>query len=1764
MRLVHLTGDPSGRPAKPGFEGQSMRSGLRVLVAVLCGALFSSAPGALRAQTHPIEARGFAAGKSFQSGEIDAVNLFNGGLTLTIPLGTPYPLREGFSYQLALVYNSNVWDYRVEYDEAFPGDEDGRTKALLDLGANAGAGWSLSFGRLLSSCDPDNSTYNAEDGGKWVYISPDGGEHLFYDSLHHNVGDGSGAHFYTRDGSFLRLKTAPSSLTVETPDGITHTFTRPSNSCTGIRFSKMEDRFANRMSVSYSTITGADLWTVSDNHGRSHKIYFREPNDPDDTGDPLVTGRQLAQIDFDWIGTSPSTWYFGYYERQLYRSGKDNHSATPASFPAALLRQFDGPSGLFYDIEKTVEGGDPVGGQPYDGLNGAEFTSGAIRSIRTPTGAVYSWQFGTWSIPTGNKNQRAGRNQPAVTRREIYDSYQSRTAVWTYSSAGQNPQSNVCGWGTHYDQKVTTVNHPDLTTSKHWFSTFAKDANCTASWEYGLPYDTSTTISETNLKRSTEITKGNLPLRSTWVEYARDTESTLEALEYHTNTNRRVVRQRLSYDDDSYPGTPRYDETTFDAATYDGVGHYRRSTRFGRFGNHAAEQVTRIDTTNFNPGASATWSPSTGSVWILGLFDYQTQERGTTTRQNLTFDCHVLQPAECKGRLLERRVLANGGSAGNLDIRSAYTYETNGQVASESWLYGVDPDGSARYRALHSYSSGVRRLSRFVEPGNSSNVVLTTLDLDIDPSTGLATTSRDSAGFATTYGYDTLGRVTSAKPGAGAQALGWSEFVYTFEDSTGSDGWTNGRPSVLAKTCSTVSLTSCTPIAQRKWHFNDRGMPVGELVWHPTIGTTNEWPGRGWEYDGVGRLVRAGEWGYQGSGDSTFFNTFDAFSRPTKITFPDGKIVHLSYEGNRIVTRTVSIATDLTGDEADFDTRETYNPFGELVEVADAETTTTYGYDFGGRLSWVSQKVPGGSSQIREFEYDRFGHLLRERHPEKGGVSGGGWVEYPDRDILGNVEQMRDGENASAQATYYSYDRAGRLLTVSDDGGLLKRYTYDEAAGGSYANGKVTKAEAWTRFSAPYLAEAEVEERFVYNGRGGAVSSTSQALYLDGVLLGTSSMPIVWNDFGAIQSQTYPSWDVVPSAPGRTVDYGYTRGFLTSVAGFASALSYHDNLTLESIVRTNGVTDWIGRDPDSMQRPSGIWTSGVAAGKNWSSGTFGYDGAGNIEGIGTNRYSYDGVSRLKQASIWVPDLNPSPNSFADGYEPGDACNFETRVPDPGCYDGPQTKGLETYFYDAWGNLTRRETELNGSGTALDTPTSTASNRLTSSQYDARGNMTSFPGATYDFDLLNRMTRMRSGTEDWLFAYNADGERAISIAGGGFGSVLVTLRDLGGNVLREFRNPQRVGCRGCFYSWSRDNVYRGGQLLATVEVRTEEIQAPDSLEAPLAAPEANVSLPETVRHLTLDHLGTPRLVTDEGGNRVSYHAYWPYGREASVSDQTGLRHKFTGHERDAYNSTSTADDLDYMHARFNSPLTGRFLAVDRARSWSPKVPQSWNRYSYTRGNPLRFADPSGLIVVVPSTFKAAVELGKAKSETFRRIFKLVNDNQRITVTLSLPKGGALPSGIDGRTSWDKGSKTRTITADGTTVFSGKLTSEIRVGEGREPKYIAGTIAHELQHAQERHQYEKFEDVPTARRGVGEAGKDTNENWESENAIATGVAVTREIAGTEGSGGTGSATFEEILKDLFSGFGGAASFDCLSNVACISTTLAGGDTYEGMRR
>jgi RHS repeat-associated protein len=119
------------------------------------------------------------------------------------------------------------------------------------------------------------------------------------------------------------------------------------------------------------------------------------------------------------------------------------------------------------------------------------------------------------------------------------------------------------------------------------------------------------------------------------------------------------------------------------------------------------------------------------------------------------------------------------------------------------------------------------------------------------------------------------------------------------------------------------------------------------------------------------------------------------------------------------------------------------------------------------------------------------------------------------------------------------------------------------------------------------------------------------------------------------------------------------------------------------------------------------------------------------------------------------------------------------------------------------------------------------------------------------------------------------------------------------------------------------------------------------------------------YLTVDHLGSTRLLTDSAGNAMRRYDYEPFGTEilAGVGGRTtamgfagtqdSFNLKYTGQERDSETG------LDYLHARYYSAAQGRFQSPDAGNTGAdPSDPQTWNGYAYVNNNPLMYTDPDG--------------------------------------------------------------------------------------------------------------------------------------------------------------------------------------------------------------
>jgi RHS repeat-associated protein len=102
-----------------------------------------------------------------------------------------------------------------------------------------------------------------------------------------------------------------------------------------------------------------------------------------------------------------------------------------------------------------------------------------------------------------------------------------------------------------------------------------------------------------------------------------------------------------------------------------------------------------------------------------------------------------------------------------------------------------------------------------------------------------------------------------------------------------------------------------------------------------------------------------------------------------------------------------------------------------------------------------------------------------------------------------------------------------------------------------------------------------------------------------------------------------------------------------------------------------------------------------------------------------------------------------------------------------------------------------------------------------------------------------------------------------------------------------------------------------------------------------------------------HLGSTSLTLDANGGKAGELKYYPYGETRSAWGGTPTDRRFTGQRQE----DSSLGSLYDFNARFYSPYLNRWLSPDTIVP-DPSNPQSLNRYSYVRNNPLRYTDPTG--------------------------------------------------------------------------------------------------------------------------------------------------------------------------------------------------------------
>ncbi|MDY6987367.1 MAG: RHS repeat-associated core domain-containing protein [Thermodesulfobacteriota bacterium] len=128
----------------------------------------------------------------------------------------------------------------------------------------------------------------------------------------------------------------------------------------------------------------------------------------------------------------------------------------------------------------------------------------------------------------------------------------------------------------------------------------------------------------------------------------------------------------------------------------------------------------------------------------------------------------------------------------------------------------------------------------------------------------------------------------------------------------------------------------------------------------------------------------------------------------------------------------------------------------------------------------------------------------------------------------------------------------------------------------------------------------------------------------------------------------------------------------------------------------------------------------------------------------------------------------------------------------------------------------------------------------------------------------------------------------------------------------------------------------------------------------------------------DHLGSTRALTDANGAVAETMEYLPFGGESEPVESPITKYRYTDQEYDVNTGL-----YNYV-ARLYDPVIGTFITPDTITP-NPYDPQTLNRYTYCRNNPLIYVDPSGhsMISSIMARFQAGCQMHQKVTAAMRK-------------------------------------------------------------------------------------------------------------------------------------------------------------------------------------
>ncbi len=364
--------------------------------------------------------------------------------------------------------------------------------------------------------------------------------------------------------------------------------------------------------------------------------------------------------------------------------------------------------------------------------------------------------------------------------------------------------------------------------------------------------------------------------------------------------------------------------------------------------------------------------------------------------------------------------------------KTTFTYDGAERVTSES---GPRPENYTEH--VYDPTTGYRTATRRYVNGSGSTYLETAFS-SFD-ARGNPQTITDPNGRATTYTYDTVGRVKSVTP----PFSGGSSTVSMTYDVDGNLTRIDFPPDSLSQPYflrlgyDTKNRLTYLADASGNAIVYERtgGRVTREALYSGFVDLSNRGTLTGdstFNYDAAGRLLKAFNPLFAGSTIFTQYGS-DANGNPTSITDENGK------QDNRL-----------------------YDALDRLTEVQQLRGSTTYttefAYDGNGRV----KQVTDAAGKATDHQHDDFGRLVKVTSPNTG-------VTLYLYDAAGNLVSKKENFAATPRTTSYSYDGLDRLTLVDFPSDADWTFTYDTSAAlnqkgrlAAVTNGVVTTEREYT------------------------------------------------------------------------------------------------------------------------------------------------------------------------------------------------------------------------------------------------------------------------------------------------------------------------------------------------------------------------------------------------------------------------------------------------------------------------------------------------------------------------------------------------------------------------------------------------------------------------------------------------------------------------------------------------------------------------------